>query len=108
LYVAKHLPEPENTLMIQMLDLSLFVNGGFNKLLIWESNILKEIPNAYTLHNNWIVGNRNKVARQIKKHMWYYDRDTMICLYEPEPIVDPAFADHPIYTPPNGTANFVL
>jgi hypothetical protein len=81
-----------------MLDRTLFVNGAFNAGRIWESDHLRaEVPDAYTLHNNWNLGNRNKVARQIKQHLWFYDRDTMICLYEPKPVVDPVFANHTLY-----------
>jgi hypothetical protein len=57
----------------------------------------RKLPDEYFLHNNWISGNRRKVALQIKQHLWYYDRNSKTCIYEPEPAVDPAQVKTPIY-----------
>jgi hypothetical protein len=88
-------PTSDNSLVVQLLNRAQFPNGGMSN--IWDTDIRTHSPDAIVVHNNYIVGTRAKVQRQIKQRLWFYDRDELLCLYEDAPDVSLAFADHAIY-----------
>ena len=67
-------------MLTQLLPLNLYPNGQIYG--IWNStNIIKEYPNLFILHNNYIVSSTAKLARRKEHHFDYYDYDKQICKY---------------------------
>ena len=70
-----------NAIVIEALDQMTFPNGIVRDL--WSDPELRaKSRDMFVLHNNWIVSQEAKVQRQIKKGLWFYVVDRMVCSYD--------------------------
>ena len=70
-------------LLVDYLSRDLYPAGAYKSL--WDDEGIRHNTELVILHNNWISGMKNKIQRLIDRRLWYYNREKLICSYDPDP-----------------------
>ena len=70
-------------LVVTFLDRDFYPAGAWKGL--WDDPNIAGNKQLVVLHNNWIKGLRAKAERLMQRGLWWYNRDALICSYEPRP-----------------------
>ncbi len=82
-----HQQQNSFTLITQTLSRDDFPNGRW-QFIFSSDDVRRSFPNAYVIHNNWIMGLDTKVSRLRAQGLWYVDTRTQRkCVRNPPVVV---------------------